>query len=69
MAPVRAQFASHGAIVDVMFDMAALLGERGFRHTIKGNALAMSWRTDRVPASDLTAIETRLQAVVGPGTP
>jgi hypothetical protein len=64
MAPVRAQFAAQGPVVDVMFDLAALLGDRGFKHEIKGNALAMSWRTDRVPTSDLAALETRMQAAM-----
>ncbi len=64
MAPVRAQFAAQGPVVDVMFDLAALLGDRGFQHEIKGNSLVMSWRTDRVPSSDLSALETRTQSAM-----
>jgi hypothetical protein len=59
-APVRAQFAAQGPLVDVMFDLAGLLGERGFRHSLKGNALSFSWRTDRVSSTDLMAYEVRL---------
>lgn len=66
--PIRAQFAG-APMVDVMFDMLVLLGERGFRHEVKGNALRFSWRTDRVPRGDLDALEARLQAVMGTGAP
>ena len=62
---VRAQFAGQGAIVDAMFDLGALLGNRGFKHTLKGNALTLSFRTDRVSQSELMAIEKRLQSAIG----
>jgi hypothetical protein len=67
MAPVRAQFAAQGAMVDVMFDLAGLLGERGFKHTIQDKALGLSWRTDRVPEAELMSYESKLQAAMGPG--
>ena len=66
-APLRLQFASQGPLVDVMFDMIGLIGNQGFRHDIKGSALQLSWRTDRISKSDLARIETRLEAVLGPG--
>ena len=59
-APVRAQFASQGPLVDVMFDVGALLGERGFRHSLKDKAVSLSWRTDRVSNTDLSVYEARL---------
>ncbi len=64
---VRSQFAGQGGLMDVYFDMLSLLGTKAFRHDIKGNAVRFSWRTDRVPAADLTELERRLQAAVGPG--
>lgn len=63
---VRGQFAGQGDLMDVYFDMLTLIGTKAFRHDLKGNVLRFSWRTDRVPASDLTSIEKRLQAVMGP---
>ncbi len=64
---VRGQFAGQGALMDVYFDMISLLGTKAFRHDLKGNAVRFSWRTDRVPSTDLSELESRLQAAVGPG--
>ena len=64
-APIKAQFAGQGPMVEALMDMFALIGERGFKSQINGKALRLSWRTDRVPQSDLDAIEARLQKLVG----
>lgn len=66
---VRSQFAGQGALMDIYFDMLTLIGTKAFRHEIKGNALRLSWRTDRVPASDLTDLEHRLEAAMGTAAP
>lgn len=63
-APIRGQFAGN-PVLDVYFDMLALLGERGFAHELKGKSLRFTWRTDRVPRKDLDALEQRFQAVLG----
>jgi hypothetical protein len=63
-APIRAQFAGN-PMLDVYLDMLALLGERGFKYELKDKALRFSWRTDRVPATDLDALEKRFQAMMG----
>jgi len=64
---VRSQFAGQGGLMDVYFDMLTVIGTKAFRHDIKGNAVRFSWRTDRVPQADLTDLERRLEAAVGPG--
>lgn len=64
---VRGQLAGQGSLMDVYFDMLTLLGTKAFRHDLKGNAVRFSWRTDRVPSADLSELERRLEAVVGPG--
>jgi NADPH:quinone reductase-like Zn-dependent oxidoreductase len=38
------------------------------RHELKDNKLRFSWRTDRVPQSDLTTLEQRLEAAMSGGT-
>jgi hypothetical protein len=63
-APVRMQFAGN-PMLDVFLDMAALLGDRGFKYELKDKSLRFTWRTDRVPRSELEAIEQRLQAAMG----
>jgi hypothetical protein len=63
--PVKMQFAGN-PVLDVYLDMVALLGDRGFKYELKDKSLRFTWRTDRVPRSDLDALETRLQAVLGP---
>ncbi|HLL22049.1 MAG TPA: hypothetical protein VK427_07955 [Kofleriaceae bacterium] len=63
-APLKMQFAGN-PMLDVYFDMMALLGERGFKYELDGKALRFSWRTDRVPASELAALEKRFQAAQG----
>ena len=63
-APIRGQFAGN-PMLDVYFDMLALLGERGFAYELKGKSLRFTWRTDRVPRNDLDALEKRFQAVMG----
>ncbi len=62
---VRGQFAGQGDLMDVYFDMITVIGTKSFRHELKGNVLTFSWRSDRVPAADLSSIEKRLQAVMG----
>lgn len=64
VAPVKAQFAGQGPAVDVLFDLAGVLGDKGFRHTLKDKTLTLSWRTDRIPQSDLTQYESRLEAAM-----
>lgn len=63
-AQLRGQFAGQGAMMDVYFDMVTLLATTGFRHEIAGDALHLSWRTDRVPKADLDDLERRLEAAV-----
>jgi hypothetical protein len=64
LAPVKAQFAGQGPVVDAYVDMLGLVVERGFTHRLAGPALTLSWQTKRVPQSDLAAIETRLGAMM-----
>ncbi len=64
-APIRQQFAAGGPAVDVVFDMIDVLVEHGFTATIHDRDLRLSWRTDRVPASALEALERRFQATMG----
>lgn len=64
-AGVRGNFAGQDAMMDVYFDMLSLIGERAFAHEIKGNALRFSWRTDRIPQSDLTTLEGKLGTIMG----
>ena len=63
-APIKEQFAGQGPAVDVLFDLAGLLGDKGFKHTLKDKTLTLTWRTDRIPESDLTSYESRLEAVM-----
>jgi hypothetical protein len=62
--PLKMQFAGN-PMLDVYFDMLSLLGERGFKYELKDKSLRFTWRTDRVPASDLQALEARFQALGG----
>jgi hypothetical protein len=62
---VRGQFAGQGDLMDIYFDMLSMIGTKAFRHELKGNVLRFSWRTDRIPSSDLSALEKRLEAVMG----
>ncbi|MEO8548951.1 MAG: hypothetical protein ABI678_03235, partial [Kofleriaceae bacterium] len=62
--PVRASFAAQGPMVDAMFDVASLVGTKGFTHTIKGSSLLLSWRTSRISSSDLASVEAKLSAFV-----
>jgi hypothetical protein len=64
-APIRMQFASQGEMVDMMVEMFSLIGERGFKPTITGQNLVLSWRTDRVPQAELDALERKFQSVLG----
>ena len=64
---VRGQFAGQGGLMDIYFDMITIIGTKAFRHDLKGNAVRVSWRTDRVPQADLSDLERRLEAAVGPG--
>lgn len=63
---VRAQFAGQGEMMDVYFDMLSLIGLRAFEHSVKGSSLRLSWRTDRIPKSDLDTLESRLQTLLAP---
>ena len=65
MAPIRQQMAGQGAVVDVMFDVGALLGKAGFKYSIKDKALGLSFRTDRITSDQLVLVESKLQAVMG----
>jgi hypothetical protein len=62
--PLKMQFAGN-PMLDVYFDMLSLLGDRGFQYELKDKSLRFTWRTDRVPASDLMALEARFQALQG----
>jgi hypothetical protein len=64
VAPIKAQFAGQGPAVDVLFDLAGVLGNEGFRHTLKDKTLTVTWRTDRIPQSELTTYATRLEAAM-----
>jgi hypothetical protein len=64
VAPVKAELAGQGPAMDVLFDLAGVMGDKGFRHTIKDKTLTLSWRTDRIAASDLTQFESRLEAAL-----
>jgi len=64
IAPVKAEFAGQGPAVDVLFDLAGVMGDKGFRHTLKDKTLTLSWRTDRIPQSDLTQYESRLESAL-----
>lgn len=65
-ANVRGQFAGQGDLMDVYFDILALVGEKGFSHAVKGSSLQLSWRTDRLPKADVDSMETRLEGVLAP---
>lgn len=62
---VRASFAGQGPLVDAMFDMGALLGKSGFRHTLKDSSLTLSFRTDRISSREIATIETKLEGAMG----
>ncbi|HTJ45591.1 MAG TPA: hypothetical protein VL463_25990 [Kofleriaceae bacterium] len=63
--PIKAQFAGGGPMVDAYLDMFKLVGTRGFDHALKGKSLTLSWRTDRIQESDLSAIEAELEHAAG----
>ena len=65
--PIKMQFAGQGPAVDVLWDLAGLLGNEGFMYTLKGNVLTLTWRTDRIPQRDLTTYEKRLEAALPGG--
>jgi hypothetical protein len=65
--PIKAQFAGQGPAVDVLWDLAGLLGNKGFRHTLKDKTLTLTWRTDRIPQSDLSTYEKRLELALPGG--
>lgn len=65
--PIKMQFAGQGPAVDVLWDLAGLLGNEGFKYTLKDNVLTLTWRTDRIPQSDLTVYEKRLEAALPNG--
>ena len=67
--PVRQQFAAQGAAMDVMFEVGALLGKSGFRHTLSDKGLALSFRTDRISEAELATVEARLEAVMKQTSP
>jgi hypothetical protein len=63
--PIRQQYASQGPLVDVITQMAGAIGEHGFQHHIKDRTVVLSWRSDRIPSSDLTAYEAQLRGAMG----
>lgn len=65
-ANVRGQFAGQDEAMDVYFDMLSLIGEKAFSHSVKGTSLRLSWRTDRIPKSDLQTLEKRFEGMFGP---
>ena len=65
--PIKMQFAGQGPAVDVLWDLAGLLGNKGFKYTLKNNVLTLTWRTDRIPQGDLTTYEKRLEAALPNG--
>jgi hypothetical protein len=65
-ANVRGQFAGQGDLMDVYFDMLSLIGEKAFVHSVKDGSLRLSWRTDRIPKSDLQTVESRLEGLLAP---
>ena len=65
--PIKMQFAGQGPAVDVLWDLAGLLGNKGFMYTLKNNVLTLTWRTDRIPQRDLTSYERRLEAALPNG--
>lgn len=64
LAPVKAQFGGQGPLVEVIADLLGLITERGFQHKLAGPALRLSWQTRRVPQADVSAIESRLGALM-----
>jgi len=64
MDPVRASLSAQGPVVDAMFDVAQLVGTKGFTHKIDGKAFDLSWRTSRISSGDLAAVESKLSAFV-----
>lgn len=66
---VKSSFAGQGPMVEIYFDMISLIGTRAFEHSVAGKSLRFSWRTDRIPESDLTALERRLGAALGAPPP
>ncbi len=64
MEPVRQQFGAGNPLVDVIFEVGALIGNKGFHHDIKGNALVLSWRTDRISHADLAGVEGQLEGAM-----
>jgi len=65
-ANVRGQFAGQGDVMDVYFDMLSLIGEKAFVHSVNDASLRLSWRTDRIPKSDLQTLESRLEGLLVP---
>jgi hypothetical protein len=65
VAPVHQQLASQGEMVELLFEVGGVLGDRGFLHKIKDKALILSWRTDRIPERDLAEYDARLQRLTG----
>ena len=65
-ANIRGQFTDQDEAMDLYFDMLSLIGAKAFTHATKGSALRLSWRTDRIPASDLAALERRFDSLLAP---
>jgi|GEM_PF-2457865 len=61
-APMRAQFAGQGPLVEAVLAMFALIGDQGFTAAVKGSTVTLSWRTDRVPQAALEQVERDLGA-------
>jgi hypothetical protein len=64
MEPVRAQFGAGNPLVDMIFQVGALIGNKGFHRDIKDKSLVLSWRTDRISRSDLAGVETQLEGAM-----
>jgi hypothetical protein len=64
-APIRAQFAGNTPAIDVYFDMAALIANRGFTHKLADRSVLLSWRTDRIQQAELSALATKLEQAIG----
>jgi hypothetical protein len=65
VAPIKAQFAGGGPLVDAYIEMMSVVGERGFSHKLDGAALTLSWQTARVPQADINALDKKFSGLVG----
>jgi len=66
VAPIKANFAGQGPLVDAYIEMMAVVGERGFNHKLDGAALTLSWQTARVPQADINALDKKFSGLIAP---